>query len=98
MKPKIAKGDVIIMEKLSKEEYKKLKKGDIIVFKYQNRLIAHRIYSIISGDEKVYYITKGDYNAQPDAVATESSNVSGIVRLKIEKIGLPSIWLNELFQ
>ena len=97
MKNYLSKGDVVILKKLDSKERKKLKEGDVIVFKYEKKLIAHRINKIVKRDERDFYITKGDNNEKVDEGAVDGKNVLGIVRLKIKSIGLPSIWLNELF-
>lgn len=98
MKPKIYKGDVVLVERLNDKEKKELKIGDILIFKNQNKIISHRIYNIIERNNDRYYITKGDANEKPDAGATETRNVIGVVRLRFKKIGLISVWLNELFK
>ena len=97
MLPYMERGDVVVIEKLDSKEQKSLKVGDIIVFRYDNKIIAHRIHKIDEKDELRYYVTKGDNNDQPDNGVREESNVIGAVRLKIDKIGLPSVWLSELF-
>ena len=97
MKNYLSKGDVVILKKLDSKERKKLKEGDVIVFKYEKKLIAHRINKIVKRDERDFYVTKGDNNEKVDEGAVDGKNVLGIVRLKIKSIGLPSIWLNELF-
>ena len=97
MKNYLSKGDVVILKKLDSKERKKLKEGDVIVFKYEKKLIAHRINKIVKRDERDFYITKGDNNERVDEGAIDGKNVLGIVKIKIKSIGLPSIWLNELF-
>ena len=91
---KLVKG---IASKLKGKELDQLKKGDILVFKYDNKIISHRIYKIVERDNAKYYITKGDNNDQADAGARDEASIIGIVRMRFEKIGLPSIWINELF-
>ena len=97
MLPYMERGDVVVIEKLNSNEQKELKKGDIIVFRYDNKIISHRIYKIEEKEDKRYYVTKGDNNDQPDNGVRDDKNVIGVVRLKIDKIGLPSVWLSELF-
>lgn len=97
MQKYMSKGDVILLEKLKGKELDQLKKGDILVFKYDNKIISHRIYKIVERDNAKYYITKGDNNDQADAGARDEASIIGIVRMRFEKIGLPSIWINELF-
>lgn len=89
------KGDVVLIDKISISKKNLLKKGDIIVFRYDNKLIAHRIYEVYERGEKRYYATKGDNNSQVDAGVIANEDILGIVFMKIDKVGLPSIWLSE---
>lgn len=98
MKPYISRGDVVLVDKIDTEDHKNLKKGDILAFKNGGKIIVHRIYKIINRDKATYFITKGDNNNQADQGVIEPSNVVGKVLLRIKKIGLPSIWLNEMFK
>lgn len=97
MKDYLSKGDVVIIKKLDSKERQSLKEGDVIVFRYEKKIVAHRINKIVKRDERDYYITKGDNNKTVDAGAIDGKNVIGIVTLKIKSIGLPSVWLSELF-
>lgn len=97
MQPFMSKGDVVLIEKLKGKELEQLKKGDILVFRYDNKIITHRIYKKIEKPDGNYFITKGDNNNQADDTVIGKDRIIGIVRYRIEKVGLPSIWLNELF-
>ncbi|MBQ1496155.1 MAG: signal peptidase I [Bacilli bacterium] len=97
MKDYMKKGDVIIVKKLNDKEKANLKVGDILVFNYDNRVIAHRIYKILERNNTRYYVTKGDSNSQADSGSIDNKSVIGISKYRIKNIGLPSIWLNELF-
>ena len=70
MKPYMSKGDVIILEKLDKKEMRDLKKGDILVFRYNTKIIAHRIYEVIDNGSEIMFRTKGDANDQIDNTLT----------------------------
>lgn len=98
MKPYISRGDVVLVDKIDTEEHKNLKKGDILAFKQHSKIIVHRIYKIIQRGDNVYFVTKGDNNNQADQGIIEPGDVVGKVLLKVKKIGLPSIWLNDLFK
>ena len=98
MKQYIAKGDVVLVRKTSPEEVKELKKGDIIAFNTTSKIVVHRIYKIIEKKNSLYFVTKGDNNNQIDQGIVEPNNLVGKVILRIKKVGLPSIWLDELFQ
>ena len=66
------KGDIIIGKKLSTEEMKELKVGDIITFKgtlagtNQEGLNSHRIVEVIKDGDNVSYRTCGDNNLGED--------------------------------
>lgn len=91
------RGDVIIVEKLKGKEIETIKKDkDILVFYYENKIIAHRVYKIIKKDNLTYFKTKGDNNDQVDESVTSEEDVIGVVKYRIKYIGLPSVWLQEL--
>lgn len=94
MYPKIKVGDIVII-KQKNYDYKKIKKGDIIAYKYHNLIIVHRVIRTVNKDNKYYFYTKGDANEKEDDLTIESSDIVGIVKFKIIKLGLPTIWLNE---
>lgn len=97
MKPYMAKGDVIIIEKLKGKELEELKKDDILVFRYDNKIISHRIKNIINRENQFYFVTKGDNNDQKDNNLVKEEDVIGIVRYRIKYIGLPSVWIQDMF-
>ena len=97
MKDYIKKGDVIFLERLNGAEKAKVEKGEILVFRYDNKIICHRITKVIEREGVTYYKTKGDNNDQEDNTVTREDNVIGVVLKRAKNIGLPSIWLSELF-
>ena len=97
MKNYMSKGDVIVLEKLKGDELKELNKDDILVFRYNTKIIAHRIYEVINKNNEIYFRTKGDANDQVDNNLVRQDDVIGILRFRIRYIGLPSIWIQELF-
>ena len=97
MYPYMEKGDVIFLERLNKNEKKEVKKKEILVFKYDNKIISHRVTKVIERSGQTYYITKGDNNNQEDNAVIKEEDVVGKVLHRFKYIGLPSIWLSELF-
>ena len=91
----IYRGDVIIARRTNSKEVKDIKKGDILVFRWDNKIISHRVYKVINRDGKVYFKTKGDNNDQVDNNIAKEKDVIGTVSFRIKYIGLPSIWLRE---
>ena len=97
MKPKIYKGDVIFVERLRKDNRNNVEVGEVLVFKYDNKIINHRVVDKVERNGKIYYETKGDANDQRDGALIDKEKVLGKTLFRIKYIGLPSIWLNELF-
>lgn len=102
MVPNFARGDAVVVEKLSLEEKENLEVGDVIQFVSNGKMVVHRIVSIIeasnsaSGERK--YITKGDNNNGIDIDPVSVSEIKGLAKFDIPKIGYPSVWLYELFR
>lgn len=95
MEKQISKGDVVIIEKVD-GDYASLKEGQIIAYKHDGVIVVHRLIKIIKEDNRYFFYTKGDANADPDNYVIEQSTVIGKVNVKIPFIGLPTVWLNEL--
>ena len=96
MKDYMEKGDVILIEQT--KDHKKYRKGDILAFKYDNKIIVHRIILIVNRDGEIYYRTKGDNNEKEDAIYISKEMIKGKVLGRVKFIGLPSVWLSELFK
>lgn len=94
MTPNILKGDVVIIDK--KIEPSKLKIGQVNAYKYESRIIVHRLVDIIKVGNEYYLYTKGDANNGVDNYIIYENMLIGIVNIKIPYIGNPTIWLNEL--
>ena len=95
MEKVLSKGDVVIVEKI-KDDYKSLKEGNIIAYKYEGIIVVHRIEKIIKNKNKLKIYTKGDANKNIDNYVVEEEYVIGKVKFKVPLIGLPTVWLNEL--
>jgi len=63
MFPALRPGDVGLVEKCTVED---LQVGDIVVFKVNNKLIAHRLINIKIHNDTPFYIAKGDKNYHLD--------------------------------
>lgn len=97
MVPVYARGDAVLVEHLEDTEKKELKKGDIIVFIYNDRRILHRIIEIkedYSG--KRVYKTKGDNLENEDAWEIFDKDIEAKYICTVYKIGYPSVWISEL--
>lgn len=95
MNPTFDRGSVAIIKKID-DEYDKLEVGDIIAYKYGNKIIAHRIDSITEIDETRYFYTKGDSNEDVDNYVVRENMIMGTINTYIPFIGYPTVWINEL--
>ena len=92
MEPIIYRGDAIILKKISADN---VKMGDILVYKHNGVIIAHRVVGL---DRKnMLFKTKGDNNNVVDNYDISADDVLGIVVYNVKYIGYPTIWLNEKF-
>lgn len=87
------KGDAVVYN----SKYTDLKEGQVILYKKNNIIIVHRIIRIEETDGIKRIYTKGDSNVNADEGYRTNDDIIGIVNLRIKKIGLPTIWVNELF-
>ncbi len=95
MNPIYYKGDAVIYEKT---DASKINKGDILVFDVDNKIITHRVVSIVKIGNKYYFQTKGDNNTSVDTQIIDETKVYGKVKYIIKYIGYPTIKLQELFK
>ena len=97
MLPTYSRGDVIIYEKMSSDDLKKLEKNSIIVYRVENQMVAHRVVNVIQDNGTIKFQTKGDNNNGPDTDLVAINQVVGVYRLHLKYIGYPSVWLNDFF-
>lgn len=98
MHPLYNRGDVIIIEKMGINDLNNLNEQDIIEYNLNGIFIAHRIVSVEKhNDGTVLYTTKGDNNNTIDKEKVSPSQIKGVVRFTVSKVGYPSVWLSELF-
>jgi len=95
MRPNLEVGDVVLVSDINVEQ---IKVGDIIQYKTQNMIlpVIHRVIDIYEENNNLFFITKGDANANPDIDSVLSDNVIGKVTFKIPKIGWISIGIKEM--
>ena len=91
METKISKGDVVIVDK----KIKKLEVGDILAYKYEGKVIVHRIYKIINTNGEYFVYTKGDANKEYDKYKITEDLFIGTVKFKVPFVGYPTVLLNE---
>lgn len=96
MFPVIQKGDVVIVKSVKKDHMSSVKKGDILVYNHDDRIIVHRVQKILKVKGNIKFSTKGDNNETKDSWFVEPEDVIGTVSFKIKFIGMPTVALNEL--
>ena len=96
MHPKIKVGDVVIVDQRIK--YEDLKIGEVIAYKYDGIVVVHRLCDIVVIKDDYYFYTKGDANNAMDNYIIYPDTIIGKVEAKVPYIGLPTVWLNQLFE
>lgn len=94
MTPNIYKGDVVIIDQ--KYDLDHLKIGDIIAYKYEERVVVHRLVDRERVGDEWYFYTKGDANNCKDSYIVYQDTIIGVVEYKLSYLGLPTVWINEL--
>lgn len=102
MVPEFARGDAVIVEKYGKDkskDLKYLKKGNILYFSKDGRLVIHRIVSIkVTEDNKYEITTKGDNNNANDAWVVTDEEIIGVAKFMMPYIGYPSVLVSEMLK
>lgn len=95
MNPKIKKGDVVIVEKIPQNNIGTLKVGEVLVYKYNDIVVVHRIIKMEKINDNYYFRTKGDNNNTEDAWTIDQVSVIGKAVTMIPYAGIPTVWLSE---
>lgn len=95
MNPKIKKGDVVIVEKIPQDNIGTLKVGEVLVYKYNDIVVVHRIIKMEKINDNYYFRTKGDNNNTEDAWTIDQVSVIGKAVTMIPYAGIPTVWLSE---
>lgn len=97
MLPYFSRGDMVIIKKINKEDLQNLTINDIIEYRINNHIVVHRIIEIKENGGNLYFRTKGDNNNAPDTKYVSTSQITGIAKIVIPKLGYPTVWLSDLF-
>ncbi len=89
----VEKGDAVIFKKDSN-----IKEGDVIVFRYEDIKMVHRVVAAKNINGEMRYYTKGDANQLEDEGYVTKETLMGKVLLKIKYIGKPTLWLHDIFK
>lgn len=86
MEPSIGAGDAVVIRPASE---KPVGVGDVITFGSigGHGMVTHRVVSVREIDGRIYFQTRGDANATPDANLTAKEAVYGKVSLSLPKVG-----------
>lgn len=96
MLPNIKVGDVVIVDQ--HRDYKDLKVGEVIAYKYHGIVVVHRLYDVVVVKDDYYFYSKGDANENVDNYIIYPDTILGVVNVKVPYIGLPTVWLNKFFE
>lgn len=88
------KGDAVIFEKYDDQE---IEIGQVIIFDYNGIQTIHRVVDIQKVNGEYRYYTKGDANKRNDEDYRNSDDIYGLVKLKVQYIGYPTLWVREVF-
>ncbi len=98
MVPTYSRGDVVIYSKPNQKELENLDLYNIIVYRLDDIIVAHRIVEIEkSNNGEILYITKGDNNPTNDNKKVKGEEIIGVVKLIIPYIGYPTVWVHDMF-
>ena len=94
MTGEINKGDAILYTRYDGQT---IEEGQVIVFERNRTKVIHRVVEIQNIDGVVRYYTKGDANQDNDAGYVTKADIIGLTDHKIPFIGMPTIWIHEMF-
>ena len=67
--------------------------GDIVLYRYGNGYVIHRVVSIEKNQHGLQLKTKGDANPDPDPWIVDGPDVVGVALFKIPRAGIPLLKL-----
>lgn len=94
MTGEINKGDAVIYVKYDDQP---IEVGQVVIYEKNKSVIVHRVVDIEIIDGVARYYTKGDANEDMDAGYITATDIVGITDFKIPYIGMPTLWLGDMF-
>lgn len=88
------KGDAVIFEKYENQE---IEVGQVIIFNYNDIQTIHRVIDIQKVNGEYRYYTKGDANGRKDDDYRTVDDIHALVKLRVEYIGYPTLWVRNIF-
>ena len=98
MEPNISIGDVVVVEKISQQNVRKIEIGQILVFWNDNNIIVHRVIDVKEVNGRYDFYTRGDANNAVDNFIIREKDVIGIVKIRIPLVGYPTLELNKIIK
>jgi signal peptidase I len=90
----IEQGDAVLYKNTDTD---KIDKGDVVIFKSGGLQTVHRVVSIQEINGEIRYYTKGDANSKMDDGYRLRENITGVVKLRIKYLGVPTLFIRSLF-
>ena len=96
MAPSIKRGDVVIVKKTT--DFASMEVGEVFAYEYHGVLVVHRIAKKVEVDGEYFFYSKGDSNQSEDNYIIKQDMIEGVVKARIPLIGMPTVWLNEMWE
>ncbi len=88
MRPFLDVGDVVLLASVSLGGVKDIHVGDVIGYVSETGdIVVHRVIKIVKEDGKIFFVTKGDANREPDRKLVTPEMIVGKYVTHIPKIG-----------
>lgn len=84
MEPELYAGDMVVVN--SNAKYEDITRGDIIIFKYEDMNVIHRVVDLKDIGGERHLKTKGDANRSDDGYLTTANNYCGKALFHIPKV------------
>ena len=94
MTGEINKGDAILYTRYDGQT---IEEGQVIVFERNKNKVIHRVVAVENINGVLRYYTKGDANEENDAGYVTKAEIIGLTDHKIPYVGLPTIWIRDIF-
>ncbi len=89
MEPSVSPGDVVLAAELPDDQ--PVPVGAVATFDRDGKLILHRL---VKANDDGTFVTAGDANEQLDSEPVARGDITGVARLLVPAIGLPSVWVD----
>jgi len=90
MTPVIRTGDLVVDRTVSPAAARHLRVGQIVSVREvpgSDVVVTHRIVAVVTSQDRIFYVTRGDANNAPDAVLRPAGDVVGVVEFTIPRGG-----------